>query len=469
MSRSKIKTLVIDDDLEICAFFQKFLTQMGHWFKTANSIREAEAHSRENSFDLILLDLDLPDGNGVDILPDLLACPGTPEVIIITGTGDVKGAEIAFEYGAWDYVRKPFTFEEITLPITRALQFRKEKQSVQPKLPLIRSKIIGDSPPIRRCLEEVAIAAATDAGVMITGETGTGKELFARAVHENSHRADKPFVVINCGAIPESLVESTLFGHEKGTFTGASTKQSGLISQADSGTLMLDEVGDLPMSAQQSLLRTLQERVVRPIGSKKEIPVDIRLVAATNLDLDDMVDKKLFRQDLLFRLRTVDIRLPPLRDRGEDIKEIIFKKIHDLTRKYSMENKAVSNELIDVLSAYNWPGNVRELINVLDYALASAKGFPTLYPAHLPPKYRLRKLGFETDEREIPDTTSPSHLSDHEDDLPDFQTWKRIWEKNYMEKLMAKTGGNRKEACTVSKLSQSRLYDLIKKHGLSKS
>ncbi len=461
-----IKVLIIDDDPKICLFFSKLLEQMGHEFYVANTINEGLKLSSNKDVDLVLLDLELPDGNGLQILPDLIKASSEPEVIIITGTGDVRGAQMAFKYGAWDYVQKPFLLDEVSLPITRALQYRKEKKATLPPVPLIRSNIIGDSNAIRKCLEDVARASATDVSVLITGETGTGKELFARAIHENSKRVSKPFIAVDCGALPETLVESTLFGYEKGAFTGAQKKQDGLIAQADGGTLMLDEVGDLPLSVQKTFLRTLQERCVRPVGGESEKPVDFRLVAATNLDLDQMVKEKLFREDLLYRIRAMGIKLPPLREREKDIEEIIMKKTHELAQRYGMETKAISLEFFQTLAVHHWPGNVRELINVLEYALASAGQDPTLFPKHLPPEYRTAQLDF--DPVMGPELKQQAIvIPDVGDELPTLKDYRTRIEKNYLKTLLNKVQGNREKASQISGISQSRLYGLLKKHNLS--
>lgn len=461
-----IRVLIIDDDPKICLFFGQLLQQMGHRSEAAHTVQDGLRLAGQQPFDLVLLDLELPDGNGLHILPDLIRTPSQPEVIIITGTGDVRGAELAFKYGAWDYVQKPFLLDEVSLPITRALQYRSEKRASKPPVTLVRSQIIGESDPVLKSLEDVAKASATDASVLVTGETGTGKELFARAIHENSRRASRPFVAVDCGALPDTLVESTLFGHEKGAFTGAGRKQAGLILQADGGTLMLDEVGDLPLAAQKSLLRTLQERCVRPVGGNSETPVDIRLVAATNLDLDRRVREQSFREDLLYRIRAMEIKLPPLRERGKDIEEIAMKKTHELAQRYGMETKALSTEFFQTLAAQRWPGNVRELINVIEYALASAGQDPTLFPKHLPPEYRTAGLTFETDRDAISGPPDPMVL-DGETELPPLNAYRDRMEKIYLQKLLDRTQGDRGAACRISGYSQSRLYGLLKKHGLS--
>jgi two-component system NtrC family response regulator len=460
-----VNVLVIDDDSKICLFFSKLLEQMGHCFEMAHTVKDGRCLFGKHKFDLVLLDLELPDGNGLELLPEFTDAHHCPEVIIITGTGDARGAELAFKYGAWDYVQKPFLLDEVSLPITRALQYRTEKLAIPHLIPLVRPGIVGESDAIRKCLEEVGKAAATDASVLITGETGTGKELFAKAIHENSKRAGEPFVAVDCGALPETLLESTLFGHEKGAFTGAGKKQEGLLVQANGGTLMLDEVGDLPLTAQKSFLRTLQERCVRPLGGSREIPVDIRLVAATNLDLDEMVNKNLFRQDLLYRIRAIELKLPPLRDRQKDIEEIVIKKNHELSNRYKMDTKAVSPEFLEILSKHNWPGNVRELINVLEYVLAFAGSDPTLYPKHLPPEYRISDLEFDPVLKDTFRTQVPMGV-EKGNELPTFNDFRTKLEKNYLKELISRSNGNRKNACRISGISQSRLYGLLNKHGL---
>ena len=458
------KVLAIDDDQQICLFYSEMLDQLGHSSTIAHDLQEAKEYLENSEFDLVLLDLELPDGNGLDVMPLLKQHRSPPEVIIITGTGDARGAELAFKYGAWDYVQKPFLLSEVSLPVTRALQYRQEKREPQSIIPLVRPRILGESLQIRECLEELGKAAATDANVLLTGETGTGKEIFAKAIHENSKRASKPFIVVDCGALPEQLLESILFGHEKGAFTGADEKQTGLLVQADGGTLMLDEVGELPLSAQKAFLRTLQERIVRPIGGKREIPVNFRLVAATHQDLPAMVEKNLFREDLLYRIRTFEIPLPPLRERKEDIEEIAIKKLYELAKRYNLEVKAISPEFIKILHSYNWPGNVRELINVLEYVLAHAGNDPTLYPMHLPPEYRVSDLTFGVEQG----ASALMNMTDSEfgDALPALSTYRNTLEKNYLKQLIQQSYGDHKAACKISGISRSRLYGLLKKHDL---
>ena len=423
----------------------------------------------QGAFDLILLDLDFPEGNGLDILPDLLQLPGSPEVIIITGTGDMKGAEIAFKHGAWDYVRKPFLTEEVSLPILRSLQYHEEKATTRPPSILKRGGIIGESPEIVGCLEEAAAVATTDSSVLLFGETGTGKELFAKAIHQNSHRAKGNFIVIDCGALPETLVESILFGHEKGAFTGATEGRKGLITQAEGGTLFMDEIGELPLTTQRALLRTLQERRVRPVGGKKEIAVDFRLVAATHRNLEEMAEAGSFRSDLLFRIRGIEIKLPPLRQRIGDIRDIVHHKIQQLGKLYGLGTKGVSQAFLEILESYNWPGNVRELMNVLEHSLSNAGSDPTLVPKHIPPKYRTALVAHQTHNSHSTAALTPDDTLHDEADLTTLREFRQEMERKYLRSLLMAAKGDWRSACSLSGVSKTRLYELLKKHNLSLS
>lgn len=461
-----VKALGIDDDQQICLLYESLFEQLGAEYVIANDVESAKRLFRQDTFDIVLLDLELPDGNGLDILPEFTGSPNAPEVIIVTGTGNTSGAELAFKYGAWDYIRKPFKLNEVSLPITRALEYRKEKLAQTTPKVFNRAGIVGESPSIKNCLNELSKAASTDAAVLITGETGTGKELFSKAIHLNSKRSEKPFIVIDCASLPGTLLESTLFGHEKGAFTGADRRQVGLLSQADGGTLMLDEIGDLPLSAQKSFLRVLQERTVRPLGGQKELSFDVRLVAATNVDIPKMVREGRFRQDLYYRVKAMEIILPPLRERGQDVIEIVHKKIFDLCAKYGIETKAVSTPFYDALVKYTWPGNVRELMNVLEYALASAQGDARLYPKHLSAELRVSDLGIMDDDEIKNSSVAPQSLRALEQ-LPSLTEHRQQHEKEYLEELVHRVEGDRKLASKISGVSQSRLYDLLGRHSIN--
>ena len=291
----------------------------------AATLKEGLEKVKSGAVDVVFLDVRMPDGNGLEVLPEIQASSGEPEVIISTGYGDADGAELAIKSGAWDYIEKSSSAKAIHLSLTRALQYRKEKKTAivaNAVRVLRRVNIIGDSPQIHACLDMVAQAAVSDINVLITGETGTGKELFAQAIHNNSARAKSSFVVVDCAALPDTLVESLLFGHVKGSFTGADKDREGLIRKADGGTLFLDEVGELPLVLQKAFLRVLQEHRFRPVGSKSEVKSDFRLVAATNRRLETMATEGTFRKDLLYRISVFALDLPPLQERLSDMKRL---------------------------------------------------------------------------------------------------------------------------------------------------
>ena len=278
--------LIIDDDATFCELLSESFGRLGNT-SFCPTLREGLREASKRSYDVILLDVNLPDANGLGAIQGIRQLQGSPEVIVITGSSDPEGAETAIRSGAWDYLQKPALIMDIVLPVKRALEYRKEKSTRCHPVPFERKRIIGKGRAVSNCIDLLSQASKSDLSVLITGETGTGKELFARTLYENSDRAGQPFVVVDCGALPESLVESLLFGHERGAFTGAERSQPGLIKQADGGTLFLDEIGELPLSLQKAFLRVLQEKRFRPIGSSKEQTSDFRVVVATNRDLDE--------------------------------------------------------------------------------------------------------------------------------------------------------------------------------------
>jgi two-component system NtrC family response regulator len=463
--------LIIDDDEMICDMLSTMVRQMGHEVMCTNTLQDGLQESSSGDFDVVFLDVRMPDGSGLDVLPRIREAPSSPEVIIITGFGDPDGAELAIKNGAWDYIEKPTSIKAMTLPLVRALQYREEKQARKPPIALNREGIVGNSPQMRACIDLVAQAANSDATVLIIGETGTGKELFAYAIHDNSPRANKNFVVVDCAALPESLVESMLFGHEKGAFTGADRAQDGLVKQADGGTLFLDEVGELPLSTQSSFLRVLQERRFRSIGGKQEIESDFRLVAATNRDLEAMVKHGQFRKELLFRLRSFTIELPSLRERPEDIKELALYYVAQICERYGTDTKGFSPEFFEALDSYDWPGNVRELINTMERAIAAARQDPILFPKHLPTHIRI-DVAKTSLRKEAPVGLRQMGGADPLKGLPSLRDFREKTiaeaEQQYLYDLMSLTGGDIKEACKISGLSRPRLYALLKKYHISR-
>ena len=474
--------LIIDDDELMCEMLSDAVREIGgHVAVYTHTLENGIRMAAEGRYDVVFLDVRMPDGNGIDILPKIKHSASRPEVIIITGTGDPDGAELAIKNGAWDYIEKPSSIGAMTLPLVRALEYRRERQRARAPVILKRDGIIGKSRAMELALDGLAQAAASDAGVLITGETGTGKELFARAVHDNSRRADGLFLVVDCAALPATLVESVLFGHEKGAFTGAEKAQTGMIKQADRGTLFLDEVGELPVDIQRAFLRVLQEHRFRPIGSKYEERSDFRLVAATNRDLVSMVEEGRFRNDLHYRLQGLVINIPPLRVRREDIRDLVLFHMARLCKIYEVEMKGFSPDFFEVLETYDWPGNVRELVNTLERILAVAKYEPTLFPKHLPDDVRIHwkrlsvsrnhhrpESGKKREEPPPEERPAPEQsFREISEDLPSLKAYREIMDKRYLHELLNRTGGDIAKACAVSGLSRSRLYGLIKSYNLS--
>jgi two-component system, NtrC family, response regulator len=452
--------LIIDDDELICEMLSLMVEDMGHAPSYCLTIEEGFRRASSEEYDVIFLDIRMPDGNGLDLLPKIHELPSQPEVIIITGLGDPDGAEIAIKNGAWDYIEKSSSTKEMALPFTRALQYRQEKTAKKSPAALKLGGIIGGSASMHACLDLLAQAAYSEANVLIIGETGTGKEVFARAIHDNSRRVENNFVVVDCTALPETLVESVLFGHEKGAFTGADRPQDGLVKQAHGGTLFLDEIGELPLVIQKSFLRVLQEHCFRPVGSKHELTSNFRLLAATNRNLDAMVQEGTFRSDLLFRLRTLTIELPPLTSRKEDIKELAMYHMARVCERYQIGTKGFSPEFLDALMAYEWPGNVRELVNAIERSIAGAYSSPTLFPKHLPLDIRVKVARSAIKKESAPTQNVGGPL------LP-LTEYRQTAERQYLQDLLFQTKGSAREACRISGLSRSRFYALLKEHGLS--
>ncbi len=462
------RILIIDDDTALCEAFLKFCNSTGHESACAFSLKEGFPLAFAGNFDLVFLDVNLPDGNGIASISHIKKASSSPEVVIITGEGSRDGAELAIKSGSWDYIEKPLSSEKIKLPLLRVLQYREEKRKRKTPLVLNREQIVGNSDEIKQCLDLVAKAADTDANVLITGETGTGKELFARAIHENSQRRQHAFVVVDCAALPENLIESTLFGHEKGAFTGADHARDGLVKEAHRGTLFLDEVGELPPAQQKAFLRVLQERRFRAVGGKKDTASDFRLIAATNRGVHGMVEDGTFREDLLFRLQTLAIQIPALKDRSGDVKDIASFYLGKLSGKYGPGQKGYSPEFLEAITQYSWPGNVRELIHAIENALSESHDNPTLFPIHLPIYIRSRLVRASVGEDH---RASQKHDSQANADnsLPSLKEFMESTERDYFRNLIANTGGNIQEICRISAITRSNVYARLKKYNLSRT
>lgn len=455
------RILIVDDDQVLVKMLVDQLESGDHEVWSAHDLADGLELLSYNSFDVVLLDVQLPDGNGLEYIRTIKGFGSAPEVIIITGQGDADGAEKAILSGAWSYIEKPYVIRELSLQLTRVLQYRKEKQKVATiPVALKRDTIIGNSPAIRKCLDQVARASSSDVSVLVNGATGTGKELFARAIHENSGRADKNFVVVDCASLPETLIESTLFGHVKGAFTNADVSQDGLVKHADGGTLFLDEVGELPLAIQKTFLRLLQEHEYRPVGSTEQIYSDFRIVAATNRDLRKCVEQGTFRDDLLFRLQAFTIELPVLRERLEDVRELVLYFIAKLCQRYGLEIKGVAGDFTEALLAYDWPGNVRELYQTLEQVFTNPLLGPTCFAVHLPEIFRVQQA------RAGVMSQNSVSVSEARRSLPTWAVYKSKCELDYLMELKRYAGGNVSEAARISNISRTRLYQLLDKYRL---
>jgi two-component system, NtrC family, response regulator len=465
------KILIIDDDHTMCKILSRMVNKIGFDAVCEHTLDAGLNEALSNPYDVVLLDVQLPDGVGLDILPKIRKTLSSPEVIIMTGFGDEDGAEIAIKSGAWDYIQKTDSPRKIILPLQRVIQYRSElKREKKYPVALNLDGIIGNSSQMKSCFDLLAQAARSDVNVLITGETGTGKELFTRAIHKNSKRSEQNFVIVDCTALPKTLVESLLFGHKKGAFTGADETREGLVLQAHGGTLFLDEVGELPYSIQKVFLRVLQDYHFRPVGGKQEVKSDFRLVAATNRNLDQWVQAGRFRDDLLYRLRALRINLPPLREHPEDIGQMAIYYVTKLCERHQLDQKGFSPEFIEALAAYHWPGNVRELIKTLEVAVIAAGSSQILFSKHLPENIRIQAVQMAV-KKDLPSdvlSQKPTDFSDSFLSLKKFRKTAAVQaEREYLQELVSLTKGDIISACRISELSRSRFYELIKKYSIS--
>lgn len=372
-NKTKNQVLVVDDEPDIREVLELTLGRMNVETRTAANLDEARHLLDEFQFDLCLTDMRLPDGNGIDLIRHIQdKFPYLP-VAVITAYGNMETAIAALKAGAFDFVAKPIDLNDLRNIVRTALRVQGPSTpaaTIQPTPALSATRrLLGNSPAMQKVRDMIERLARNQAPIYISGESGTGKELAARLIHEIGPRADRPFVPVNCGAIPESLMESEFFGHKKGSFTGAVQDKEGLFQAANGGTLFLDEVGDLPLSMQVKLLRAIQEKSVRPVGSQSEIRVDVRVLCATHKDLHDLVNDGRFRQDLYYRLNVIQLHIPSLRERADDIPLLAEQLCTRLASQASMKPPRITSEALERLSRYTFPGNVRELENVLERAL----------------------------------------------------------------------------------------------------
>lgn len=483
--------LIVDDAPDICMFLCDLFQGAGHATVVAKTLAEALRAAKQYMFDAVLLDVNMPDGSGMDYIQELRSGYNAPEIIVITGVADRSGAIHALRNGCWDYLEKPLVPSALLTMFDRLLEYRASfRKPAIPPLPE-RTGTIGQSPAMLVCLQQVALAASGETNIHITGETGTGKELFAKLVHRNSNRKDKPFVTVDCAALSESLGASMLFGHTRGAFTGADSARQGYIMQAHTGTLMLDEVGELSLDLQKMFLRVLQEHRFRPLGASSETRSDFRLISATNRNLEEMVAQGTFRADLYYRLRGMIIQLPPLRSRISDVRLFCEEICREYCRKHQMEHKVFSADFWDVVEEHSWPGNVRELIAAMEHALHLAGSSLVVLPQYLPASVRVGRFSSPAQVKHEQPAAAPishAHITDAEplqpaanklllpDENGELPTLKQLQEqavarleKTYLVELMELTGGDIQEACAIAGLSRSRLYKYLQQHKIRRS
>jgi two-component system response regulator PilR (NtrC family) len=385
----KSRVLVVDDEESIREFLEIMLRKEGYEVTCAEDGQKALEIVRKKSFDLVISDLQMPNMTGIELLKDVK--DQYPDILfmMITAFGTTETAVDAMKLGAYDYITKPFKIDEVRIIIANALRSKNlevENRTLKKELTREYSfqNLVGNSETMHRIYEMIKRVSQTPTNVLVTGESGTGKEMVAKAIHFNGPLKDKPFVTVNCGAIPESLMESEMFGHKKGSFTGAVVDKSGLFEVADGGSLFLDEVGELPLTIQVKLLRAIQERVIRRVGGTEDTKVEVRIIAATNRDLEDMVKKGTFRQDLFYRLNVINIKTPALRERSEDIPLLANHFLKKYNDRLGKQIGGISAEAMDMLKKYDYPGNVRELENIIERTVA-LEGGATILPESLPP------------------------------------------------------------------------------------
>ena len=455
------KILVVDDEILVRTLTTEVGGRLGHEILQADTLEEG-LRLGAGGVDVVLLDVLLPDGNGLQRIREFASLPGRPELVIITGHGDGDAAEVALRSGAWEYLTKPLRVRELSQALTHIVAYRAGRRAIEQEMRMDRAYIVGASETLNRVLRQLMEAAASDVNVLLLGETGVGKELFAKALYRNSNRAGQPFVTVDCASLPETLVESHLFGHSRGAFTGADRARDGLLLAAHKGTLFLDEVGDLPLSMQGAFLRALELRRFRPIGEVQEVPSDFRLVAATNRNLDDMVRRDRFRSDLLYRLQGMTIYIPPLRERLEDVPELARHAILRFCMQHEIPTKHLTESCLESLLSYSWPGNVRELMHAMERACVAAKDEESLFVGHLPTDIRVAVARGRVNggQHRVSEPTSTPLT-----EITTLKEWKNRAEQEYVRRLMSATGGDIRKAATLAGLSRGHLYELLKKHG----
>src|SRR5438552_4680379 len=449
-----IRVLVVDDEPMMSDSLRQHLADEGYSVDTAATGAQAIDLFDGAAHHLVICDLQLPDMDGLTLLRHMKDARPTTEVIVVTGYGSVQTAVEATKAGAFYFVEKPFDFEELLPLVEKALERRELMAETANMLRQISTRseyfnIIGSSKQMQTIYETIESVAKSDANVLIVGESGTGKELIANAIHYNSLRAKKPFIKVNCAALPKELIESELFGHTKGAFTGAHADKEGLVQHAAGGSLMLDEIAEMPIELQPKLLRVLQERSYRKIGSEKTYAVDFRLISSTNRPPADAIRDGLLRDDLFYRISTITIHVPPLRERNEDIQLLTEHFLHMYAHKYERPIAGVSQAAYERLFGHLWPGNVRELQNVIERAVLLAKAS------------RIEPVDLPFDNGSVPEGS----VAAAEWDVPPNMTLEDI-ERAVIERTLRRTGGNKQAAANLLGIYRPRLYSKIRKYNI---
>jgi len=448
------RALIVDDDPELIALLARGLPRRGFEVVTASSAAEALARLETDDVDVVITDLHMAGLDGLALTERIVGNrPGLP-VIVLTAFGSLPAAIGAIRSGAYDFLAKPIDLDAVAVALERAVRHRRlteELTRLRRQVATARDgELLGDSAAMREVHELIARVAPTDASVLVTGESGTGKELVARALHRQSKRAAGPLIAVNCAAMPEPLLESELFGHVKGAFTDARGARAGLFREASGGTLFLDEIGELPVALQAKLLRALQERTVRPVGGDAEVPVDVRLVTATNRDLERAIEAGAFREDLYYRIDVVHVALPPLRARGGDVLRLAQRFVDDTARRFGKAVTGFAPAAAEQLARYEWPGNVRELANAIERAVAMAR-FELITPEDLPEKVR---------------AYTPTTLTVSGVDPAELVSLEEL-ERRYILHVLRAAGGSRTVAAGILKLDRKTLYRRLKAYGVS--
>lgn len=439
------RVLLVDDEESFRVIAHEELRHAGYSLETSGTIADARHLLADRAYDVVFLDLRLPDGNGLDLIPEIHGAFPTTQIIVLTAFGTVQEAIWAMKQGAFDFLAKPCTLGQMEAVLQRALQVQalaRENLALQRDVDRLKpsDRIVGATAPLREVMGLIGRVAGTDSTVLIRGESGVGKELVARAVHRASRRTRRPFVVVDCASLHENLLQSELFGHEKGAYTGAVRLKHGLFEVADRGTIFLDEIGEVTPALQVKLLRVLETGIFRRVGGTSDVSVDVRVIAATNRDLEAMMRSGTFREDLYYRLNVFSIQIPPLRDRREDIPLLVEHFIHS-SGIVAKRGATVSPEAMGVLVRYDWPGNARELQNVIERALILSDG-DVLQPAELPIGVRAAPV------RENGAATTRMTLADAE--------------RRYIRQVLGECNGHRQKAARVLGISERNLYRKLK-------